>query len=71
MPTVRVDAEIDLYDVDSDDVVEELERRGYTVYETSEADSNIIQQLYIKRKFGQDCNKELDQYLNNILGTAL
>lgn len=39
MPTVNIDVDVDLDDFDTDDLIEELENRGYTVIKGAKAEA--------------------------------
>jgi hypothetical protein len=64
MPTVyqEVEVEVDLDDFDTDDLIEELERRGSGVMDYGDG-KEILQTIYEKRRLGRDYQTELDQLI--------
>ena len=69
MPTIEtyVEVDVDLDDFDTDDLIEELERRGETYTENSYV-IELIKALYEKRRTGQDYNWELDEIIHQTIG---
>jgi len=69
--TVTVDVDFDLEDFDTDDLIDELERRGLD-YNTQDVDSDanrdILTQIWQLRRQGRDYQRELDQLIWNIVG---
>lgn len=65
MPTVEtyVEVDVDLYDFDTDDLVEELERRGKGMDISSQSGTELLTAIYQKRRLGQDYQHELDQLI--------
>lgn len=77
MPTVEtyVEVDVDLDDFDSDDLIEELERRGLD-YNTRGVDADemrhALEQIWLKRRMGRDdYQAELDQLIWGVLGRAV
>jgi hypothetical protein len=68
---VTAEVEVDLSDFDTDDLVEELESRGYD-YNTTGVDADemreVLEKIWQKRRLGQDYQKELDQLIWGVLG---
>ena len=64
MPTVyqEVEVEVELDDFDTDDLIEELERRGSGVMDYGDG-KEILNAIYEKRRLGQDYQTELDQLI--------
>jgi hypothetical protein len=64
MPTVyqEVEVEVELDDFDTDDLIEELERRGSGVMDYGDG-KEILQTIYEKRRLGRDYQTELDQLI--------
>ena len=64
MPTVyqEVEVEVELDDFDTDDLIEELERRGSGVMDYGDG-KEILQTIYEKRRLGKDYQAELDQLI--------
>lgn len=69
MPTIEtyVEVDVDLDDFDTEDLIEELERRGETYTENSYV-LDLIKALYEKRRNGQDYNWELDEIIHQTIG---
>jgi hypothetical protein len=68
----EVEVEIDLEDFDTDDLIEELERRGRD-YNTQGVDADemrsLLEQIWIKRRSGSaNFDQELDQLIYGVLG---
>ena len=64
MPLVykEVEVEVDLEDFDTDELIEELERRGTGTVEYGNG-TEVLQSIYEKRRLGQDYQSELDQLI--------
>jgi hypothetical protein len=64
MPLVykEVEVEIELDDFDTDELVEELERRGTGTVEYGNG-TEVLQAIYEKRRLGQNYQQELDQLI--------
>lgn len=71
MPYVTVDVDVDLSDIDTVDLVEELESRGGTELAISDDLYTIIRNLYEKRRIGKDYQTELDQLIYQSLGKII
>jgi hypothetical protein len=69
--TVDVDVDVDLEDFDTDDLIDELERRG-SDYNTQEVDGGwnrqILEQIWLKRRMNQSFETELDQLIWHVVG---
>jgi hypothetical protein len=65
MPEVLVETyvDVDLDDFDTDDLVEELERRGMGMEVSSQTGTELITAIYQKRRLGQDYQRELDELI--------
>lgn len=72
--TVTAEAEVDLSDLDTDDLVEELESRGLD-YNTQGVDADemrlLLEQIWLKRRQGQEYQSDLDQLIWGILGKVV
>ena len=70
----EVEVDVDLEDFDTDDLIEELERRGLD-YNTQGVDGDdmrlVLEQVWLRRRQGQDYQQELDQLIWGILGKAI
>lgn len=68
---VTAEAEVDLADFDTDDLIDELESRGLD-YNTQGVDGDdmrtVLEQIWQKRRTGKDYQSELDQLIYGILG---
>ena len=69
MPLVykEVEVEVELDDFDTDELIEELERRGTGTVEYGNG-TEVLQAIYEKRRLGQDYQAELDQLIYLGLG---
>ena len=70
MPTVYTEVEVDvsLSDFDTEDLIEELEFRGNLPPECDLDSKEIIESIYLKRRFGKDYQQELDQLIYQVIG---
>ncbi len=71
---VTAEVEVDLSDFDTDDLVEELENRGYD-YNTQGVDGDemreVLEQIWQKRRLGKDYQQELDRLIYGVLGKTI
>ena len=71
MTYVTVDVDVDLNDFDTDELVQELDRRGYD-YNTHGVDADaareLLEQLYQARRSGEPYHVQLDQLIWAVLG---
>ena len=58
----EVEVEVDLEDFDTDELIEELERRGTGTVDYGNG-TEVLQAIYEKRRLGQDYQQELDQLI--------
>jgi len=65
MPEVLVETyvDVDLDDFDTEDLVEELEKRGMGMEVGSETGTELLTAIYQKRRLGQDYQRELDELI--------
>lgn len=72
MPTVyqEVEVEVELDDFHTDDLIEELERRGSGVMDYGDG-KEILEVIYEKRRLGKDYQLELDKLIWLGLGKVL
>ena len=73
MPTkyVTAEVEVDLSDFDTDDLIEELEKREMdfnTKYVDGEEMRLLLETIWQKRRIGQDYQRELDDLIQGVLG---
>jgi hypothetical protein len=64
MPVVykEVEVDVELDDFDTDELIEELERRGTGTIEYGNG-TEVLRAIYEKRRLGQDYQSELDQLI--------
>ena len=64
MPVVykEVEVDIELDDFDTDELIEELERRGTGTIEYGNG-TEVLRAIYEKRRLGRDYQPELDQLI--------
>lgn len=65
MPTVytEVAVDVELTDFDTDDLVEELERRGKGLEVASKSGTELLTAIYQKRRLGHDYQRELEELI--------
>lgn len=67
----EVEVEIDIDDFDTDELIEELERRGVD-YNTNGVDGDemrsVLEQVWLRRRQGQDYQQDLDRLIWGVLG---
>lgn len=69
-----VTVDVDLEEFDTDDLIDEVRSRGYTVNDNglSIYDKNeLIRVIYEKRRLGKDYQAELDQLILQEIGRIL
>jgi hypothetical protein len=68
---VTADVEVDLSDIDTDDLIDELETRGRD-YNTNGVDAdemrNLLETIWLNRRTGKDYQNELDKLIYGVLG---
>jgi len=68
---VTAEVEVDLAEFDTDDLVEELESRGYD-YNTQGVDADemrlVLESIWQRRREGKDYQTQLDQLIYGVLG---
>lgn len=72
--TVNVDVDVDLYEIDTDDLISELERRGKTSFSEEGDDAenkNLLTIIYEARRLGKPYERELDLLIFRVLGRIL
>jgi len=67
MPTIyqEIEVEVELDDFDTVDLIEELEHRGEII---NNDDKQLINDIFQKRRTGQDFLRELDDLIYNTIG---
>lgn len=63
-----VNIDVELEDIHTDDLVEELESRGRVVDGGS---LDLLKQIYQLRRIGKSFDHELDHYLSEVLGIVV
>ena len=70
----EVEVDVDLSEFDTDDLIEELESRGLD-YNTNGVDGDdmraVLEQVWNKRRQGQDYQRELDNLIWGVLGRVV
>lgn len=70
----EVEVEIVIDDFDTDELIEELESRGID-YNTNGVDGDemrsVLEQVWLRRRQGQDYQQELDQLIWGVLGRVV
>lgn len=69
--TVEVDVDVDLEDFDTDELVEELERRGLdmnTRYVDGDVMRGLLEAIWLNRRMGKSFDAEVDQMIYYGLG---
>ena len=72
MPSVEayvgyIEVDVDLDDYDTDDLIEELRKRGRNDFVCSDANS-ALREIYELRRTGRDYQRELDALIYDVLG---
>jgi hypothetical protein len=64
MPTIykEVEVDVELEDFETDELVEELERRGCGTVDHGDG-KEVLEAIYQKRRLGKDYQQELDQLI--------
>ena len=73
MPTIYTEVEVDvsLDDFDTDDLIDELERRGKTLEVADSSGTELVEQIFQKRRLGKDFSRELDDLIYAITGRCV
>jgi hypothetical protein len=66
----EVEVDVDISDFETDDLIEELERRGEAIMDHGDG-KEVLRIIYEKRRLGKDYQAELDQLLYIGLGKVL
>lgn len=71
---VTAEVEVDIEEFDTDELIEELERRGVD-YNTNGVDGDemreVLDQIWQKRRLGQDYQAQLDALIYGVLGKVV
>ena len=73
MPTVYTEVEVDvsLDDYDTYDLIDELERRGKTLDVADGRGTELVEQIFQKRRLGKDFSQELDELIYVVTGRVI
>lgn len=73
MPTVykEVEVDVDLDDFEDDDLLDEMDRRGLGAEVSDTTATEIIHDIYQKRRLGKDYQRELDQLIYQVVGRVI
>lgn len=73
MPEVLVETyvDVDLDDFDTEDLIEELERRGKTLEVASTNGTELVEKIYQKRRLAKDYELELDELIYLVTGKII
>jgi hypothetical protein len=66
----EVDVDVDMEDFDTSELVEELERRGEASI-GGDVSTQLLQEIWQKRRTGQDYQRDLDELIYNGLGRVV
>jgi hypothetical protein len=58
-----VDVDVDLDEIDTDDLIAELESRGRGMEVASQSGTELLTAIYEKRRLGKDYQAELDRLI--------
>ena len=64
----EVEVDIELDDFDDDDLIDELERRGRGFEVLGQTPTELVRQIYEKRRLGRDYQQELDELIYVAIG---
>jgi hypothetical protein len=68
MAYITTEVDVDLCDFDTDDLLDELESRNeLPAFQAKQ----MIESIYLKRRIGQDYQKELDNLIYEIVGKII
>jgi hypothetical protein len=71
MPYVSVDVDVDLNDFDTDELIEELDRRGndYNTHGVNADEAReLLENIHQLRRTGENYETELDKLIYSVLG---
>ena len=67
----EVEVDVDLSEFDTDDLIEELESRGEMVSDAPSDSNELLTEIWLKRRMGQDYQRELDNLIYTVLGKVI
>ena len=65
---IETEIEVDLEDFDTDDLLDELERRGSLPVESTGNAKETVEQIYYLRRQGQPWEHLMDQLIYQVMG---
>ena len=73
MPIVytEVEVDVDLEDFDTDNLIEELERRGKGLEVTSTTGTDLVEEIYQLRRLGRNFDRKLDELIYVVTGKII
>lgn len=73
MPEVLVETyvDVDLDDFDTEDLIDELERRGRGLEIADTSGSELVEKIFHKRRLGQNFDRELDELIYVVTGRII
>jgi len=63
----EVEVDVDIADFETDDLLEELESRGSLPAEGSGDAQEIVEKIWMLRRYGRDYQRELDDLIYRVL----
>ena len=72
MTTITVEVDIDQFDTDN--LIEELSRRGHETFKAQTRDTpliDVIEKIYLLRRIGADYQQDLDKLIYLTLGKVI
>jgi len=66
-----VEVEVDLVDFDNEELIREIQSRGYEVQGGGIAKEELIESIWLKRRLGQDYQADLDSLIYKVTGRAI
>lgn len=67
----EVEVDVTLDDFDDHDLIDELERRGRGFEVAGQTPTDLLQQIYEKRRLGRDYQQELDELIYVAIGRII
>jgi len=64
----EVEVEVDISDFDTEDLIEELEERGELPSRGLYNGNQLVEQIWMLRRNGQDYQRQLDDLIYNVTG---
>jgi len=64
----EVEVEVDISDFDTEDLIEELEERGELPSRGLYNGNELVEQIWMLRRNGQDYQRQLDDLIYNVTG---